>query len=149
MAKQYKLIVNTGKADNNKAIDIQQQAGDKGQPVRIQAQAGVKYQLQEMGKDKGKNTAPDYVRAKRNGKHLEITFEDGGSPDLIIEDYYEVMPPGYNGLVGQAENGGFYEYIPEDPNYKGLIPELVDGASPTSVALGTAEIIGRTESGAI
>ena len=140
MAKQYKVLVNTGKAENNKAIDVQQHAGDKGQPVRIKAQAGTKYQLQELGKDKGKNTAPDYVRAKRNGKNLEITFEDGISPDLIIEDYYDEMPAGYNGVIGQAENGSFYEYIPEDPNPKGLIPELADGVQPTSVALGGTEV---------
>ena len=140
MAKQFKVLVNTGKAENNKAIDVQQHAGDKGQPVRIKAQAGTKYQLQELGKDKGKNTAPDYVRAKRNGKNLEITFEDGISPDLIIEDYYDEMPAGYNGVIGQAENGSYYEYIPEDPNPKGLIPELADGVQPTSVALGGTEV---------
>ena len=140
MAKQYKVLVNTGKADNNKAIDIEQHAGDKGQPVRIKAQAGARYQLQELGKDKGKNTAPDYVRVKRNGKHLEITFEDGSSADVIIEDYYGEMPAGYNGLIGQAENGSFYEYIPEDPNPQGLIAELRDGARATSVALGAAEV---------
>src|SRR5574343_436846 len=140
MAKQFKVLVNTGKAENNKAIDVQQHAGDKGQPVRIKAQAGTKYQLQELGKDKGKNTAPDYVRAKRNGKNLEITFEDGISPDRIIADYYDEMPAGYNGVIGQAENGSFYEYIPEDPNPKGLIPELADGVQPTSVALGGTEV---------
>ena len=57
MAKQYKVLVNTGKAEDNKALDVQQQAGDKGQPVRLKAQAGSKYQLQELGKDK--NTAPN------------------------------------------------------------------------------------------
>lgn len=113
MAKQYKVLVNTGKTENNKAFDIQQRAGDRGQPVRIKAQAGTKYQLQELGKDK--NVAPDYVRAQRKGKNLEITFEGGSSPDVIIEDYYTEMPAGYNGVIGQAENGSFYEYIPEDP----------------------------------
>ncbi len=138
MTKQYKVLVNTGKAENNKTIDVQQHTGDKGQPARIKAQAGAKYQLQELGKNK--NVAPDYVRAKRNGKNLEITFENGNSPDLIIEDYYSEMAPGYNGVIGQAENGGFYEYIPEDPKAQGLIPELADGARSTSVALGGAEV---------
>ncbi len=138
MAKQYKVLVNTGKAENNKALDVQQGAGDKGQVVRIKAQAGVKYQLQELGRDK--NLAPDYVKARRKGKNLEITFEGGSSPDFIIEDYYGEMPAGYNGVIGQAENGAFYEYIPEDPAIKGLIPELVDGGQSVSVALGAAEV---------
>jgi hypothetical protein len=50
------------------------------------------------------------------------------------------MPEGYNGVIGQAENGSFYEYIPEDPDVKGLIPELADGGQAVSVALGGAEV---------
>ena len=49
MTKQYKVLVNTGKAETKQTIDIQQGAGDKGQPVRIKAQAGAKYELQELG----------------------------------------------------------------------------------------------------
>ena len=60
MAKQYKVLVNIGKADNNKAIDIQQFSGDKGQPVRIKAQAGAKYQLLEMGRNAP--VGPDYIK---------------------------------------------------------------------------------------
>lgn len=138
MAKNYKIHIHTGKAENNKVIDVQQHAGDKGQPVRIKAQAGAKYVLEEIGRDKA--PAPDRVLARRNGKHLEIIFEDGSQPDLIIEDYYGEMPAGYNGLIGQAENGSFYEYIPEDPTREGFVPDLVDGISPTHLALGGEEV---------
>lgn len=117
--KQYKVLVKTGKAENNQTIEIAQGAGDRGQPVRIKAQAGVKYQLQEIGQDK--NTAPQYVKVKRVGKDLHIIFEDDSAADLIIEDYYSVMTDGYNGVIGQAENGAYYEYVPEDPSVKGLI----------------------------
>uniref|UniRef100_UPI00404794C9 hypothetical protein n=1 Tax=Limnohabitans sp. TaxID=1907725 RepID=UPI00404794C9 len=110
MTKQYKGLVNTGKAENNKVLDVQQFAGDKGQPVRIKAQAGAKYQLQEAGT--AKPVGPDYIKVKRVGKHLHILFADETEASLIIEDYYEVMPEGYNGVIGQAENGLFYEYIP-------------------------------------
>jgi hypothetical protein len=92
MAKQYKVIVNTGKADNNKVLDIQQGVGDRGQPVRIKAQAGAKYELQEVGRKKP--VGPDYIKAKRVGKDLHILFEDERQASLIIEDYYEVMPEG-------------------------------------------------------
>ena len=86
MAKQFKVLVSGDKS--NQTLDVQQGAGDSGQPVRIKAQAATKYQLQELGRVKG--SAPDSVRVKRNGKDLEITFEDGTNPDLIIEDYYGV-----------------------------------------------------------
>ena len=138
MTKQYKVLVNTGKAETKQTIDIQQGAGDKGQPVRIKAQAGAKYELQELGRKKP--VGPDYVKAKRVGKDLHILFEDESQASLIIEDYYEVMPEGYNGVIGQAENGLFYEYIPEDPRVPGLIPELAEGGQAVNVALGGAEV---------
>ena len=139
-AKHYKVLVNTGKPENNQLIEITQGGGDRGQPVRIKAQAGVKYQLQET--DKNRNTAPDYVKVKRVGKDLHIIFEDDQSADLIIEDYYSVMPEGYNGVIGQAENGNFYEYYPEDPDPKGLIPQLADGGEAVNSALGGQEVQG-------
>jgi hypothetical protein len=140
MAKQYKVLVHTGKADNNQTIDIQAGAAERGQPVRIKALAGAKYQLQEM--QRNEQVAPDYIKVKRVGKHLHVLFEDQQQPSLIIEDYYDVMPQGYNGVIGQAENGSFYEYIPEDPKSAGLVPLLSDGAQAASVALGGAEVSG-------
>ncbi len=138
MAKQYKVLVNTGKAENNKSVDVQQFTGDKGQPVRIKAQAGAKYQLQELGRSKP--VGPDYIKTKRVGKDLYILFEDEREASLIIEDYYGEMAPGYNGVIGQAENSAFYEYIPEDPRVPGLIPELAEGGQAVNVALGGAEV---------
>ena len=140
MSKKYKVVVNVGKNENNEVIDVVQKQGDRGQTLRIQAKAGAKYQLQEVGKDK--NAAPEYVRVKRVGKNLHLIFEDGTQSDVIIEDYYEVMPEGYNGIVGETEQGIFYEYIPEDPNTMGLIPRLADGGELVSVALGGGEVVG-------
>lgn len=108
MKKQYRVIVNTGKKADNKALEIEQNAGDSGRAVRIRAQAGAKYQLQELAQ--GTDFGPEHVKAYRNGKNLEITFEGGTEPDLIIEDYYVQMPGGYNGVIGQAPNGSYYEY---------------------------------------
>ena len=139
MAKTYKVIVKAGN-EQNQTIDVRQGAGDSGQPVRIKAQAGAKYQLQEG--QRNHQNAPDFVKVRRQGKNLLITFEGETQPSLIIEDYYEVMPEGYNAVVGQAENGNFYEYIPEDPKASGLIPMLGDGAQAVSVALGGAEVSG-------
>ena len=138
MAKQYKVLVNTGNTENNKAVDVQQFSGDKGQPVRIKAQGGTKYELQEI--TRGKPVGPDYIKARRVGKDLHILFENEREASLIIEGYYSEMAPGYNGVIGQAENGSFYEYIPEDPRVPGLIPELAEGGRAVNVALGGAEV---------
>jgi hypothetical protein len=139
MAKTYKVIVKTGN-EQSQTIDVRQGAGDSGQPVRIKAQAGAKYQL--LDGQRNFQNAPDNVKVRRQGKNLLITFEDETQPSLIIEDYYDVMPEGYNALIGQAENGSFYEYIPEDPKVSGLVPMLGDGAQSVSVALGGAEVSG-------
>ena len=125
MAKKFKVLVNTGKAENNESFDVTQGQGMRGQPLRIKAQTGAKYQLQDLEKAQG--VAPQYVKVKRMGKNLHLMFEESQEADVIIEDYYEVMPNGSNSVLGQAENGSFYEFIPEDPNVKGLISELADG----------------------
>ena len=140
MSKKLKIIVNTGNADNNQSVEVSQGQGGRGQPVLIQAKAGAKYQLLDL--EKAQAVGPDYVKVKRVGKNLHILFEGSTEADVIIEDYYDVMPEAYNGLVGQAENGNFYEYIPEDPDVKGLIPQLADGGQEVSVALGGAEVVG-------
>jgi hypothetical protein len=140
MSKKFKVIVNTGNANNNEALDVTQGQGGRGQPVRIKAKAGAKYQLLDL--EKAKTAGPEYVKVKRVGKNLHILFEGSTEADVIIEDYYDVMPEGYNGVVGQAENGNFYEYIPEDMDVRGLIPQLADGGQAVSVALGGAEVAG-------
>ncbi len=99
MAKKFKILANTGKADTDKSYEIVQGQGASAKPLRIQAQAGVKYQLQEL--DKTQKTAPNYVKVKRVGKHLHLLLEGSQQADVILEDYYAVMPEGYNGVVGQ------------------------------------------------
>jgi large repetitive protein len=140
MAKQYKVLVNTGKAENNSVIDVPRNATGK-DPVRIKAKAGAKYQLQELNEQSGnKPLGPDYVKTKRVGKNLHILFEGDKEASVIIEDYYDVSTEGYNGLIGEAENGSFYEYIPEDPQIDGLVPSLRDGGNAVNAALGGNEV---------
>ena len=142
MAKTYKVIVNTGKEKADPTIEVVQGAGDRGQPVRIKAQAGAKYQLQEL--DRKKQVAPDGVKVKRVGKDLWVLFEEESQPSLILEDYYDVMPEGHNGVVGQAEDGLFYEYIPEDPKLSGLVSELAEGGQRLPHPLGYGRFLGST-----
>jgi hypothetical protein len=142
MAQQFKVIVNNGKEQNAQEFFAQQGAGMRARPLVIQAQAGAKYQLVELGKGKNKITdlAPDNIKAKRVGKHLHLMFEADTQADVIIENYYDVMAQGYNGVIGKAENGSFYEYLTEDPRDPGLIPLLGDNASAVTQALGGAEV---------
>ena len=104
--------------------------GAKGKPVRIKAQANVKYQFT----DEATGYAPENIAAKRVGKDLQITFEGGdvAHPDLIIQDYYADGMVGYgegadNLLIGQAENGMYYNYIPESAEVTDAVSLLVDG----------------------
>ena len=92
------VIVNTGNADNNQNVEVTQGQGGRGQPVRLQAKPGAKYQLLDL--EKAKAVGPNYVKVKRVGKNLHILFEGSTEADVIIEDYYDVMPEGYNGVVG-------------------------------------------------
>ena len=138
MAQQFQVIVNTGKAQSAQVYNAEQGAGQRGRPLILKAKAGAKYQLVEVAK--GQDWAPDNVKAKRVGKHLHLMFETDTQADVIIEDYYDVMPEGYNGIIGKAENGNFYEYLTEDPRDPGLIPLLRDNATAVTQALGGAEV---------
>lgn len=135
MAKTYKVLVNDGKGAESVAVQVAQGAGDKGTPVRLVAQRGVRYELQDV--TKGKGVAPDQVRAKRVGNNLTLMFDGSQAPDVVIEDYYIVKGEGAAPmLAGLAENGGVYEYIPQDPNVNHLTPSLKDGNTPVLMALG-------------
>jgi len=138
MAQQFKVIVNTGKEDSAQTLQAEQGAGQRGRPLIIKAKAGAKYQLVEVGKSDDR--APDNIKAKRVGKHLHLMFEADTVADVIIEDYYDVMAEGYNGVIGKAENGRYYEYLTEDPTDPGLIPLLSDNATAVTQALGGAEV---------
>lgn len=137
MAKLYKLLVNDGNGAEAKLINVMQGVGDKGAPVRIVAQKGVRYELQDP--TKAKAAAPDQVRVKRVGKNLTLMFDGSQKPDVVVEDFY-AMGSAKEGnlpiLAGLAENGSAYEYIPQDPALSSVTPALADGNTPVLMALG-------------
>lgn len=137
MSKKFNILVHTGKTQSPRTIELTQGEGDRGHPVRIKAQAGAKYQVQDL--EKNLQVGPQFVKVKRSGKNLHLVLEGSTEPDLIIEDYYEVMDAGDTGLVGRAENGSLYEYLPEDPHPQGLTQTLVDGQPAVNMALGGSE----------
>jgi hypothetical protein len=134
MSKTYKIKVNQG-ADSAKFVDIPQ-VGASGKAVAVKAVPGGKYQLL----DASTGYAPENIRATRSGKNLQVFFEGRAQPDLVIEDYYEVTPEGFNGLIGESESGRFYEYIPESAVGNTAVPLLADGSTQVGMALGGAEI---------
>lgn len=131
MAKTIKAVVNTGLEETTQSYDIVQGAGDKGNPTRIKAIKGVRYQLEDPA---AKNTGPDNIRTKRVGKNLHVLFEDSKEADLIVEGYFEESTQSSeSGLYGRAEDGNLYQYVTEDAASEGA---LVDGGRPVYQVLG-------------
>ncbi len=141
MAKQYTVIVTSTEAQDLRTHKVAQNSGDKGKALRIKAKAGETYQLVEVQPGQAQSYAPQQVKVKRVGKDLVITFEGGSRPDIIIEGYYDVMAKDHKGLIGLAEDGSFYEYIPEDPHPLGMVQLLPEGGQDVAMALGAGEII--------
>lgn len=95
-----------------------------GKGVHIKAHSNVKYVFTE----KSNGYAPENMAVKRVGKDLHIAFEgsDIDDPDLIIEGYYDESD---ESIVGQAENGLYYEYIPEGADLSDAVSGLKNGVS--------------------
>ena len=140
MAKQYKIQVDDGKGTEQTPIRVEQGVGDKGAPVRMVAQKGARYELQQERKD-GANFAPDQLRVQRKGKGLQIWFDGSKQPDVVIEGYYN-DDPSIPTLMGVAENGNPYEYVPQDPDVNSMPTQLKDNDTMVAVALGGPALAG-------
>lgn len=133
MKKTYQIKINQGKESQTLDIPL---AGAKGQAVTVKAVSGARYQLV----DTTTNYGPENIRVSRQGKDMKVSFEGSNSTDLVIEDYYKVSPDGYNGLIGEAESGKFYEYIPESASGLASVPMLGDTSPVVGMALGGMEV---------
>ncbi|MFC0322566.1 Ig-like domain-containing protein [Gallibacterium melopsittaci] len=111
---------------NNSKETIQTLKLEKGQLIKIKAQAKVHYQFT----DEETQFAPENIMTKRVGDDLVIAFEgsDIEQPDLIIEDYYNQENNDCL-LVGQYENGQIYPYVPESTLQTDAVTLLADGNS--------------------
>jgi len=92
--------------------------------THIQAQSDVNYELIK----KSSGYAPENIATKRVGKDLHIAFEGENidNPDLIIDEYYEYDE---EVIVGLAENGQYYDYVPESTLLSDAVSVLSDGSS--------------------
>ncbi|TCB67056.1 Ig-like domain-containing protein [Acinetobacter sp. ANC 4178] len=99
------------------------------QPVTIQAQKGINYELI----DDATQFAPENIKIQRVGNDLYIGFEDDGvnalDPDLIIQGYYGTDGTTTNLLIGLHENGSYYAYVPETGVQQNAVSMLADQMS--------------------
>ncbi|WP_394123615.1 hypothetical protein, partial [Psychrobacter nivimaris] len=78
-----------------------------GTPTVIKAVDKVNYEFH----DKSINRAPNHIVTKRIKNDLHVSFEkEGKDSDLIIEGFYDSAD---SALVGIAEDGEYYYYIPD------------------------------------
>ncbi|OOS24398.1 hypothetical protein B0681_07800, partial [Moraxella porci DSM 25326] len=116
-----------------------------GQPTVIKGVKNVNYQLIDQATGRG----PDHIVTKRVGKDLHISLEDAGKEtDLIIEGFYE---DDRNALIGQAEDGQYYYYIPDTGEVADYVTQLqagdVEGQALGGSPYATPWWIGATDTG--
>jgi hypothetical protein len=130
MSKQY-LIIAQGQSETAPTFLI-----TAGKKTVIKANQQQNFQLVDKATDK----APREIMASKKGRNLEITFEGGDrdSADVILEGYYD--EPGAR-LVGEAENGKFYNYIPTNNESASAISNLTELAQAPQVLGGESYIV--------
>lgn len=101
-----------------------------GQATVIKHPANGVYTFQLI--DLATNLGPQKIIAKRVGNNLEIAFDDSKTADLIIENYYrEGLEESV--IIGLAEDGQYYAYIPENGLAGDAIPALKENVLATEV----------------
>ncbi|MCT4715741.1 Ig-like domain-containing protein [Enterobacteriaceae bacterium H18W14] len=100
--------------------------------VNAQSNAATVIQVPKHGKlnieliDAATGQGPQVLMTKRVGNNLVLFFDGEDTADVILEDYYENDEVH---LIGQAENGQYYEYIPVSGDVNEYAPMLMDGGS--------------------
>lgn len=89
-----------------------------GVPTTIKANKRVNYEFF----DQDANHAPHHIVTKRVDKDLHVSFEtEGKESDLIIEGFYDTINPA---LIGLAEDGQYYYYVPDTGNVADYVANL-------------------------
>ncbi|MGP5436479.1 Ig-like domain-containing protein, partial [Psychrobacter alimentarius] len=92
-----------------------------GIPTVIQASAKVNYEFH----DNTINRAPNHIITKRIKNDLHVSFEEEGEEsDLIIEGFYDSAD---SALLGIAEDGEYYYYIPDTGETYDYVTQLEVG----------------------
>ncbi|UNU73254.1 Ig-like domain-containing protein [Moraxella nasovis] len=91
-----------------------------GKPTSVKTQHNANYEFI----DEKTGVAPDHIVTKRVGNDLHIALDDDGATDLILEDFYDSENIA---LIGQAENGEYYYYIPDTGEVADYVTNLALG----------------------
>ncbi|UFH58899.1 Ig-like domain-containing protein [Sulfurovum mangrovi] len=133
MGKEITIIVKEGQdiISSNSVIE------GSGKPLVIKAKSGQSYELKNMTE----GVAPDQIYVVRDGNNLKIKIgkktkhaqksdQSDEAADIIIEEYFEHDCS----LIGLAENGQYYNFIPQ-------------GADPAAsyYSLGGETLVAETE----
>ncbi|WP_296204619.1 hypothetical protein, partial [Psychrobacter sp. UBA3962] len=98
-------------------------------PTVIKAASEVNYELV----DKATGKAPQHIITKRVGKDLHVLVdEEDQESNLIIEGFYHSPD---SALIGLAEDGAYYYYVPDSGEITDFVTELSSG-DITGQALG-------------
>ncbi|MGP4715003.1 Ig-like domain-containing protein, partial [Psychrobacter sp. T6-6] len=92
-----------------------------GIPTVIQASERVNYEFH----DNAINRAPNHIITKRIKNDLHVSFEkEGEESDLIVEGFYDSAD---SALLGIAEDGEYYYYIPDTGETYDYVTQLEVG----------------------
>ena len=107
--------------DQVKTIAEHKVVTQDGRPTVIKASSKVNYELL----DEATGRAPKHIITKRINKDLHVSFEDDSeNADLIIEGFYDETD---SALIGLAEDGNYYYYIPDSGEIVDYVTELQIG----------------------
>lgn len=110
--------VNVKVYNNSKQTKEIQVVTEDGKPTIIKADKHVNYEFF----DQSINRAPNHIITKRHGKDLHVSFErEGKADDLIIQDFYDSED---HALIGIAEDGNYYYYIPDTGEVVDYVTQL-------------------------
>jgi len=121
--KQISIKIHNEKETVESHVINADKVSQSSKAYHIKARSDVSYELIE----KNSGYAPENIATKRVGKDLHIAFEgnDINDPDLIIDGYYEESG---ELIVGLAENGQYYNYVPESAQLSDAVSGLSDGS---------------------
>ncbi|MDX2374867.1 hypothetical protein NJD71_12140, partial [Psychrobacter sp. PP-21] len=126
------IIVKTNSA--TQTVAQVQVVTEDGKPTIIKAVDKVNYEFH----DTAIGRAPNHIITKRLKNDLHVSFEkDGENSDLIIEGFYDEAD---SALLGIAEDGEYYYYIPDTGETYDYVTQLETG-DVEGQALGGTEYI--------
>lgn len=131
MSQEIAVIVKDGQnvVSTNTAMEG---SGATGRPLIIKAGSKQSIELKNVATQ----VAPDQIHVTKDGKNLKIKLgkkasAQDDSADIIIEDYYDNDAS----LTGIAENGQYYNFIPQganpDSSYYSLGGDVIGEATET------------------